>query len=221
MKFEPSLQLIKDIVSGDFVAAEALARWHVHGGIVSPSSMIVKPNWAEVDFRMALFIRDNIHVCMKHGALFINVSEQTLSSDILFNSWVKIIESLLKQTSHIVVEITEEVTDASLSARWRELAAIGVKLALDDYGKINSSFERLCNYGWHYCKFDARQLDSLIDNHAIHHCIKNKVAIIVECVESSALMNRAKLLGLCWQQGFYHAEPETISGQSNKLKAQV
>ncbi|MDA1379333.1 hypothetical protein PCI56_04850 [Plesiomonas shigelloides subsp. oncorhynchi] len=63
------------------------------------------------------------------------MSEQTLKSDIIFHTWAEIIRAITKNhPSRLVIEITEGVQDESLAFRWGALTAMGVSLALDDYG---------------------------------------------------------------------------------------
>ena len=162
MIFSPALQQIKDVGTGSFVAAEVLARWCCEGQMLTPSELSSPPNWGLVDIEIARFIQDNLcHCSEEYQALFVNVSEQTLKSDIIFHSWAQIIRAITKNYPlRLVIEITEGVQDKSLAFRWSSLTAMGVNLALDDYGDKNSSMARLLSYDWNYCKFDARKLSS-------------------------------------------------------------
>ena len=165
MIFAPAFQPIKDVGTGSFVAAEVLARWYDEGRVLTPSSLSSPPYWGLVDMEMARFIQDNLHYCLDlYPALFLNVSEHTLQSDVIFKAWWRVVRDIAKNhSSRLVIEITEGIQDASLALRWEALTEIGVELALDDYGDKNSSLERLSRYDWHYCKFDARRLRSLED----------------------------------------------------------
>ncbi|ENO0818280.1 EAL domain-containing protein, partial [Proteus mirabilis] len=144
----------------------------------------------------------------------------TLQSDVIFKAWWRVVRDIAKNhSSRLVIEITEGIQDASLALRWEALTEIGVELALDDYGDKNSSLERLSRYDWHYCKFDARRLRSLEDYSAILHCRRKGIQLIAEQVESFPLGESAKLLGLSWQQGFYHGKPAVMEKHLNYVKA--
>ncbi|EOX1519405.1 EAL domain-containing protein [Vibrio cholerae] len=221
MIFAPAFQPIKDVGTGLFVAAEVLARWYDEGRVLTPSSLSSPPYWGLVDMEAARFILDNLHHCQdQYPTLFLNVSEQTLHSGVIFKAWARVIQAIAKSRSlRLVIEITEGIKDASLASRWDALTEIGVELALDDYGDKNSSLERLSRYDWHYCKFDARRLCSLEDYPAILHCRRKGIQLIAEQVESFPLGERAKLLGLSWQQGFYHGKPAVMEKHLNYVKA--
>ncbi|NVK74587.1 MAG: EAL domain-containing protein [Oceanospirillaceae bacterium] len=221
MIFTPAFQPIKDVDSGSFVAAEVLARWYDEGRVLTPSSLSSPPHWGLVDMEVAWFIHDNLHLCQdRYPILFLNVSEQTLYSGVIFKAWARIIQTIAENhSSRLVIEITEGIQDTSLASRWEALTEIGVELALDDYGDKNSSLERLSRYDWHYCKFDARRLRSLEDYPAILHCRLKGIQLIAEQVESFPLGESAKLLGLSWQQGFYHGKPAVMEKHLNYVKA--
>lgn len=88
MIFAPAFQPIKDVGTGSFVAAEVLARWYDEGRVLTPSSLSSPPYWGLVDMEMARFIQDNLHYCLDlYPALFLNVSEHTLQSDVIFKAW--------------------------------------------------------------------------------------------------------------------------------------
>lgn len=148
MIFAPAFQPIKDVGTGSFVAAEVLARWYDEGRVLTPSSLSSPPYWGLVDMEMARFIQDNLHYCLDlYPALFLNVSEQTLQSDVIFKAWCRVVRDIAKNhSSRLVIEITEGIQDASLASRWEALTEIGVELALDDYGDKNSSLDRLSRY---------------------------------------------------------------------------
>lgn len=223
MIFFPAFQPIKNVGSGSFVAAEVLARWYDEGRFFTPSSRSSSPNWGLVDMEVARFIHDNLNHCQaRYPTLFLNVSEQTLYSDRTFKAWARVIQAIAKNHSpRLVIEITEGVEDASLASRWDALAEIGVELALDDYGDKNSSLDRLIRYDWHYCKFDAKRLRLLEDYPAILHCRRKGIQAIAEQVESTPLLESAKLLGLSWQQGFYHGKPAVMGKHLDYVKALV
>ncbi len=136
--FCPGFPTIKDVGTGSFVAAEVLARWYDEGRVLTPSS-VISSLLGLVDMEMARFIQDNLHYCLDlYPALFLNVSEQTLQSDVIFKAWCRVVRDIAKNhSSRLVIEITEGIQDASRiemggSDRNR------VELALDDYGDKNS-----------------------------------------------------------------------------------
>lgn len=221
MIFTPYFQPIKDVYSDSFVAAELLARWCQDGRVLSPSNLLTTPHWGLVDIEMAKFIQSHINIFQEqYQTIFINVSEQTLSSSFLFKAWSRIISSIPNRLpSNIVIEITEDIKDFSLEARWGALVNMDVSLALDDYGDKHSTFERLMKYDWQFCKFDAKRLETHIDDPAIIHCRKAGIQLVAEQVETHSLGERAKLFGMSWQQGFCHAKPADLDTHLNQVRA--
>ncbi|HDO1191531.1 TPA: EAL domain-containing protein [Aeromonas salmonicida] len=212
MIFYPAFQPIFNVDTGAFVAAEVLARWYDGGRVVSPSNIKTVVNWGAVDIEVARFIENNISFFdNKYRTLFINVSEQTLGTDKVFRPWAEIINHITRVSgARIVIEITESVQDSSLADRWNELAMLGGELALDDYGDLHSSIKRLRQYPWGYCKFDTRNIHSIIDRAAIQYCLDNGVELIAEQVETKLQEDSARSFGLLLQQGFYHGSPEFL-----------
>jgi len=221
MILNPAFQPIKHVGTGSFVAAEVLARWYDKGQVITPSNIKANVNWGGVDIEVAKFIQNNLPLCRdQYRALFINVSEQTLVTDSFYYAWAEIIKQIAKtRIARIVIEITEGVQDASLANRWGSLANLGGEFALDDYGDEHSTMARLNKYAWHYCKFDANRLHSLVDYPAICYCRDNGIQLIAEQIETPFQEEGAKLFGLLLQQGFYHGEPTVLGKYMNCVKA--
>nr|WP_231571483.1 hypothetical protein [Xenorhabdus sp. NBAII XenSa04] len=87
MIFSPVFQPIKDVGIGSFVAAEVLACWYDEGRVLTPFTLLSPPHWELVDMEVAKFIQDNRHHCLvRYPTLFLNVSEPTLYSDVIFKA---------------------------------------------------------------------------------------------------------------------------------------
>lgn len=108
MIFAPAFQPIKDVGTGSFVAAEVLARWYDEAGSYAILSFITS-SLGLVDMEVARFIHDNLHLCQdRYPTLFLNVSEQTLYSGVIFKAWARVIQSIAENhSSRLVIEITE------------------------------------------------------------------------------------------------------------------
>jgi EAL domain-containing protein (putative c-di-GMP-specific phosphodiesterase class I) len=204
----PVFQPIANVATGRFVAAEALSRWHSAGEILSPLDVEAFIHWGSVDIALAKFLC-GLEICYER--LFINVSPETLESTMIFQIWRKSIQALVERSSiKIVIEVTENITDPQLQSRWEALSALGVELALDDFGDQHSTLERLTACPWNYCKFNAKRLSCLADYPAVMYCKKHSITAIAEQVETTAQRERAKRLGMVWQQGFRYARPAAL-----------
>src|SRR3546814_9010548 len=68
--------------------------------------------------------------------LFLNVSVETLQSDLRFKVWIDRIKSFTDGVgTQLVVEITESITDSLLALRWPVLSQLNrVQYAMDEVG---------------------------------------------------------------------------------------
>lgn len=148
MILAPFFQPITQVVTGRFVAAEVLSRWYRAGIILAPLDIKPCVDWAEIDISVAEFLYTFKDKC-GFKRFFMNVSAQTLGSDVNFHTWSRAIKALVKQGEiRIVIEVTENIPDQLLEKRWQQLLALGVELALDDYGDQYSTLKRLTSYPW-------------------------------------------------------------------------
>lgn len=215
----PAFQPIKEITTGRLVAAEVLSRWRRVEQVLSPLEVETSIDWGSVDIALAQFL---CHLKSGYERLFINVSAETLESVMDFHTWSWSIKSLIRRNSaKVVIEITERIPDSLLQSRWEVLSTLGAELALDDFGDQHSTFERLRAYPWDYCKFTAKRLSYLADYPAIVYCQKHAITAIAEQIETAAQAERAKRLGLLWQQGFRHARPAVLNKQLNEQARQT
>ncbi|CAM5561215.1 EAL domain-containing protein [Eoetvoesiella caeni] len=207
----PALQKIMSADNGQVVGYEALARWTDLDKTLTPSECI--PNWKRTDIEMMSMLTDcEFHKSIDTNFLFINVSPHTLACAKSFELWLDALGELSKQLpGQCVVEITEQVPDALLKARWKTIQSQKVGLALDDFGDGHSQFSRLHRHDWDYCKFNAVRLSNLMDAGALVYCQNSGIRTIVERVETEHQRYMAQLVGMEWQQGFYYNEPTLIT----------
>ena len=159
----------------------------------------------------------------KHPSLYaINLSGDSLNEE-------KLIEFIQEQFSiHqippeiICFEITETVAIANLSKAasliW-QLKELGCQFALDDFGSGMSSFAYLKSLPVDYIKIDGNFIKNIADNPIdvamveaitkIAHVMGIKT--IAEYVESQAVMDKLKELGVDYAQGYFLGKPESCN----------
>lgn len=196
-----------------YPVAEVLARWCGEGQVFGPNQVPIAVDWIKTDLEMATRIRHNLDACRLFFAeVSLNVSEETLSSDIAFKRWLDVMLSMTsKRTMKVIVEITEGVSDPVLKKRWPALLRLGAAIALDDYGDARSTFDRLTAREWDYCKFSAKRLMRSDGLDAVRLCSITGIRGIVEQVEGYNHSLFSQGLGLTLQQGYYHARPSFLS----------
>ena len=118
-------------------------------------------------------------------------------------------------------EITETAAVTNLSNAtfvMRELKARGCKFALDDFGTGLSSFMYLKTLPVDYLKIDGQFIshvsDDPVDRSMVEAICKVGRALgietVAECVESQAVLDELKRIGVDYAQGYFLAKPEPM-----------
>ncbi len=167
------------------------------------------------------------HPASPHGALFINLSGTSLSSDELMDFIREQLDRHRVAPGCLGFEITETAAIADFDYARRligELRGLGCRVALDDFGTGMSSFAYIKSLEVDYLKIDgsfvrqmlADPIDATIVEmvHRIAHMAGMKT--IAEFVENDAIRQRLSALGVDFAQGYaierpapLHAAPST------------
>ncbi|HEY1890341.1 MAG TPA: EAL domain-containing protein [Steroidobacteraceae bacterium] len=118
-------------------------------------------------------------------------------------------------------EITETAAVTNLSNAtfvMRELKARGCKFALDDFGTGLSSFMYLKTLPVDYLKIDGQFISHVaedpVDRSMVEAICKVGKALgietVAECVESQAVLDELRRIGVDYAQGYFLAKPEPI-----------
>ena len=124
--------------------------------------------------------------------------------------------------SALCFEITETAAVTSLSnARYlmRELKGRGCKFSLDDFGTGVSSFVYLKSLPVDFLKIDGQFIGHIAQdpvNRSMVEAIGRVgralgIATVAECVETQAVLDELKRIGVDFAQGFYLARPLPIA----------
>jgi EAL domain-containing protein (putative c-di-GMP-specific phosphodiesterase class I) len=121
----------------------------------------------------------------------------------------------------LCLEITEtaaitNLADAALFIE--QVHALGVRIALDDFGAGASSFRYLKNLRVDYLKIDGQFIKNLIEDpldDAAVRCFVDvarvvKVQTVAEFVDRRDVLDRIKALGIDYAQGYLLHEPEPL-----------
>lgn len=215
----PAFQSIHSIRNQKAVTAEVLSRWLVGGEVYTAGTVQGNIQWGDVDLEIILMLIKGIPmVRSRYQTLLINVSQQTLESDSRFITWLAQLVRLRSLSSlSIIIEITEEVDEVTLMMRWDEINHKGFDMAMDDYGKLNSTFERLQSFPWSVCKFDVRNIINRSPDflRGLQYCHDRKITVVGEKVESQHLSVGASEAGIDLQQGFFYDYPHLLLGRKS------
>jgi diguanylate cyclase (GGDEF)-like protein/PAS domain S-box-containing protein len=161
----PHYQPEVDLQTGQIIGFEALARWHDEElGMVSPAEFIPLAEQSGVidpltERLFAQVVKDS-HAIRDHfpnAKIALNSSPQLLAGKRLLNILSHLASELDNGLDGFVLEITE--TDFALSAQelaiqLQAIIGLGVRIAIDDFGKSYSSLSRLSSMPLQKLKID-------------------------------------------------------------------
>jgi len=152
------------------------------------------------------------------GGFAINVSGQSMNDETFPDFVLQQFELTEAPTSKICFEITETAAIANLeNARefMNRMRIIGCRFALDEFGTGLSSYSYLRNLPVDFVKIDGVFVKALAedtDDYAVVRSI-NEIGhylgkeTIAECVESPAVLDRLREMGIDFAQGYYIGRP--------------
>ena len=175
-----------DLQTGKFVGVEALVRWHHHEwGVLEPGRFIPVAeetgSIVQIDERVLRLACQAVHQWKQKGYQQLNVSVNLSARSFNRPDLSSVVESILHEydvsPDWIELEITESmlVQDTAKAAQiMRDLKAVGVSLALDDFGVGYSSLSYLQQFPLDTLKIDqcfVQKVDSNRGNAAITEAV--------------------------------------------------
>jgi diguanylate cyclase (GGDEF)-like protein/PAS domain S-box-containing protein len=224
----PHYQAEVDLLTGKIIGVEALARWHDEElGMVSPAEFIplAEQSGAIDPLTQNLFaqiIQDSraIRTRFPGATIALNSSPQLLSGKRLLTMLTHLASELDNGLDGFVLEITE--TDFALSAQ--ELASqlqaimgLGVRIAIDDFGKSYSSLFRLASMPIQKLKIDMsftagmeREENIKIISGILALAQSLRLEVTAEGVENRFQQDTLIKLGCQQAQGFFYSKPLSL-----------
>ncbi|MDD2401337.1 MAG: bifunctional diguanylate cyclase/phosphodiesterase [Clostridia bacterium] len=223
MVYQPQTMLPDEVVIG----AEALIRWKKPGkGMLSPYFFvgIMEKNGliSELDYYVIKKVFTQVKLWQEKGfkkmKISLNVSSQTIEYRDMVGYIKKLIEEIKIDPSWIAIEITEEAGLSNIELIrniMRELQAMGILFALDDFGKGYSSISYLDKLPFDILKIDKEYVDHIHEDEraqSVYHTI-NKLAenfsmqVIVEGVEYQEQVDIIKKKEGTIVQGYFYEKP--------------
>lgn len=226
LQYQPIFSLQKD----SLVAVEALLRWeHPTEGALSPdvvlpaledSGLIVEVGEWVVDeaCRQARIWRDRSK-SVAPPIIFVNISPKQLSAANFLTSVEASLERHGVEAGALCLELGSLTSLQQSSPAWmllRECKALGLHLALDNFGDNESSYGLIRRLQLDYLKI-GRQLtnarnatphDDAIAKSVVALARELRFTIVAEGVEDPASLERVTALGCDLAQGFYFGTAE-------------
>ena len=224
-KIHPHYQPEVDLLTGKIIGFEALARWRDDElGMVNPAEFIplAEQSGAIDPLTVSMFkqvVKDS-HVIRAHfpeAVIAVNSSPQLLSGSRLF----LILETLAtlseKALDGFVLEITETdfaMSPAELAAQLEAIMGLGVRIAIDDFGKSYSSLSRLASMPIQKLKIDMsftaglehRENEKIISG-ILALAKSMDLEVTAEGVETRFQRDTLLALGCEKAQGYFYSKP--------------
>jgi diguanylate cyclase (GGDEF)-like protein len=220
-------QPIVDGLSGRMLGSEALSRWtHPEFGVVTPDVFI--PMAERFGLMQALSrsmmrracaqLRRLIDLGYPEQFMSLNVSPHQFDGDDLVRDLTESVAQAGIAPCNVQLEITEGaiMTDPRRAASiLNNLADLGYRIALDDFGAGQSSLTYLRQLPVHCIKIDRSFISELTEDRDPGPILRAIVGManglkcetLPEGIETEAQRNQLLSLGCRWMQGYFFARP--------------
>jgi diguanylate cyclase (GGDEF)-like protein len=218
--FQPEVELS----SGRVVAAESLARWeHPELGALPPAVFV--PFAEQLGLmgdltRLMLRLSLAQHRIWAAGGRYIPVSVNVGPDCVTDPEFPAVINELLRSGDVpgrvLTLEVSEQTGTATVSASFfAQLAEIGVRVSLDDFGTGFASLESLGGWPIDELKLDISLVRPIATNSSFRTIVRTTidlahqlgVTVVAEGVESEAARSELQDLGCDLAQGFLLGRP--------------
>lgn len=215
-------------------SAEALIRWlHPHHGLIMPDAFIDAADASGDIFEIALWTLDRVIADHKvlterglHLRLFINVSGRLLTDQDFISTACDMVR---RSGADIGFEITETsvIHDPAMAIRnLEQCAAVGIELAIDDYGSGLSSLAYLKQLPARELKIDKQFITHLTSSHRDPLIVRSTIdlahaldmQVTAEGVETPAALALLTVMGCEMVQGYLISPPLKLEALAKFLE---
>ncbi|MBD3610014.1 MAG: EAL domain-containing protein [Gammaproteobacteria bacterium] len=228
-EFVPFYQPKVDLVSGDIIGFEALARWHRNGEIVAPGVFLDVAEEAgqiiDIDFQIIEQVMVDIRQWITQGLsvpVSINISAKQFSRDELLDDMENCLQLLGDNIGLIELEITEQVFIDDIEgvrSKLQKIKNMGVRIALDDFGTGYSSLSYLRELPFDVIKIDRAFIRNLEADEQYQAIVRTITQLshslgydaVVEGVETEQQRRLLINMGLQQAQGYLFYRPMSAS----------
>jgi diguanylate cyclase (GGDEF)-like protein len=223
-------QPIVDLDTGRLRAVEALARWRTPDGVMVGPDVFV-PLAEHAGLSAALFTRVMHAACAaltswpvfdlddaEPFTMSVNVSARQLDDGLLSGMVRDLLEAYDIPAEHLVLEVTESALAEDIdraSEALQAVVAIGVKVAVDDFGTGWSSLSQLDRFPVEILKIDRSFISRLGGDGRAERLVAGVLRLseglglraIAEGIEDASQLMRLHELGCGIGQGYYFSRP--------------
>ncbi len=222
LQYQPQI----DFASGRAAGAEALVRWiHPTKGFMPPGRFISLAEKTQLIHALTEWVlRDAIRQAREweQAGLPLSVAVNLSTANLLDPGLPSLVARLLQEGGLPPALLSLEITDAAIlaapveaAAALGRLRALGVRIAIDDFGQGYSSMAFLRELPVDEVKIDRTFVfgmlkdprDASIVEATIRLCRGLGLAVTAEGIEDEATYTRLQTVGCTYAQGFYLAKP--------------
>jgi diguanylate cyclase (GGDEF)-like protein len=215
-----------DLRDGTMFGAEALVRWfHPTRGIIHPDEFISVAEHTGLIRPLTLFVLDEALAALRqwrHAGHPLRISVNLSARSLLQPELVDDVAALLKRHGVPAGGLCLEVTESSImcdprrtTATLEGLRALGVTIAVDDFGTGHSSLAYIKRLPVGEIKIDKSFVLSMLSDHSdemivgtILHLGQNLgISVVAEGVEDEASRDRLQEMGCPAAQGYLFGRP--------------
>ncbi len=225
-EFVPYFEQQIDLVTGELVGFEMLARWvSPVRGLISPDDFIPVAEETGMIGDLSMSIIRKAMLEAKNWdpklTISVNISPVQLKDPWLAQKIVKLLVETGFPASRLEVEITESSLFKNLSLAQSIVGSLknqGIRIALDDFGTGYSSLAHLRALPFDRIKIDRSFVSSMLENAesaAIVSAIAGlgaslDVPITAEGIEDEKIIGKLRALGCTKGQGWFFGQPMNI-----------
>lgn len=213
-------------VSGDVVGVEALLRWRDEAlGVIRPDEFIPLAEQSGEINRITRWViesaLDQLQLWREQGkSLFMAINLSAV--DLQWQALPQFIQQHVRDRGLAAASITFEVTESAVMDDPEQaiiilgaLRALGVRIAIDDYGTGYASLGQLKRLPVDELKLDRSFIEQLPNSHADQTIVRSTLALaramglttVAEGVEEKQAWDTLNELGCDTMQGFYFSRP--------------
>jgi diguanylate cyclase len=222
LHFQPKASL----VTGRYTAVEALVRWnHPERGLLFPDAFIPTAEQTGIIDGLTRWVLDAALAQLlewgdaaKDLAVAVNVSARSISRADFADSVIDAVSASGLPVERLLLEITETAFVADperASLNLGRLAAAGIRISLDDFGRGQTSLGYLSTLPLHEVKIDRSFVSDMLTDRS-HAAIVRSVIdlahnlgfeVVAEGVETQETLDELRVLGCDIAQGYLLARP--------------
>ena len=233
-QLELHYQPIVLLEGGQLIGYEALVRWrHPTLGMVRPDEFIPLAEQTDLIFKIGEFVLEQAiadwavlgPLCDRSGGRHPFMSINLSAPEICRPGIVTSVQAALQAQGMDPRELRIELTETSLVGNkalvaevMQRLLALGVSLALDDFGKGFSGMDYLQSLPFSCLKIDKSFIDGVLEGDKSLHIVRSaidlartlRMSTVGEGVEDQATADALREMGCQYGQGYFFARPMPV-----------